>query len=81
MTTRFDLETMLIDARYAARQCRDHRDPARAADALARMEERLDRLLAEEVAEDDDAAALEMEEMHSLCDSYRTFDDDDSLPF
>jgi hypothetical protein len=81
MTTRFDIETMLIDARYALRQCKEARDPARATDALERVQERLDRLLAEEVAEDADASALEMEEMHALCDSYRTLDDDDSLPF
>jgi hypothetical protein len=82
--TRNDLEALLVDARYALRQCREFRDPARAADALERMEDRLDRLLAE--ADDDDAitdaepSALELEEMHALADGYRTLTEDD-VPF
>jgi phage shock protein A len=81
--TRLDLEALLVDSRYALRQCREYRDPARAADALERMEDRLDRLLAEAEADaitDDEPSALELEEMHALCDSYRDYSEDD-VPF
>ena len=83
--TREDLEALLTDSRYALRQCRDHRDPARAADALERVEERLDRLIAEaelaEIDADDGPSARDLEEMHALADAYRQDFDDDDLPF
>ena len=51
--TRFDLETMLIDTRYALKQCGEIREGERAADALGRVEERLAALLASAIADDE----------------------------